>query len=254
MENFIETQASITMNESLKKAWVSTKANIWLMAGFVLIYYIVSWALQQIPGVSSVLSLVSFILSASLLTAFHTYEQRGKLDFNDFFSWSPRFGRLFLGNLLLLAMVIAIMVPVVIVLMISLGAGFFTSMFSDPEAFMTSLLGGWFIVIMLCLLAFFFVVGVFLFAYPFLVLFTDMPLTEALSKSIRIGRANMGQIFLFFLMAIGIALLGCLALGIGLTVSIAVLTGTQYYFMKSMLPSAGEADRWDFMKQQDDRF
>jgi len=87
------------------------------------------------------------------------------------------------------------------------------------------------------------------FAFPYLAQFTDMPLGQALGYSWKIGRNNIGQIILYILLSIGLVILGTLLLLIGLAVTIPLIVGIQFFFVRSIFPTE-EKQEWDFMNTQ----
>lgn len=250
MEN-TSTISSENITQSLGKAWDTTKANIWLLAGFCVIYGIAYFILGMIPFVSLLVSVCSFIFSASIFSAFQQYSQNGKLEFNEFFSWSPRFGRLLMGNLLLIGLFLLFFIPVIIVTVFVVGISFFTTtlpeLAQDPNGWQAII--GPLLMFVLAMFVIGLILSVFFFAYPFLVQYTELPLMDALRKSFQIGRNNVGQIILYFILSFGLMILGFMALGIGIVVTIPLIVGTQYYFMRSIIPDENNAEtsQWDFM-------
>lgn len=219
-----------------------------------MLYFVLSF----IPGIGTLAGLFSFAFVASIYSAYNVYEKNKKLEFNDFFSWSPRLGRLFLGNLLLVGLALLIFIPVIIILIAIIGIGSFTDVFKnadffkDPENIRSILVPGvlLFVLVIFVIFVIMILIGIALFAYSFLLQFTDMPFMTALKTSWKIGRNNVGQIIIFALIAIGLSILGTMALLIGLAVTIPLLAGTQYYFLNSMMPQIeSETEQWDFMKQ-----
>lgn len=252
MQN-ISTIASLSITQSLQKSWDTMKANIWLLAGFTVLFYLLYFILSFIPGIGTLAGLFSFAFVACIYSAYNVYEKNKKLEFNEFFSWSPRFGRLFLGNLLLVGLALLIFIPIIIILIAIVGIGSFTDVFKnadffkDPENVRSILVPG-VLLFVLVIFVIMILIGIALFAYSFLLQFTDMPFMTALKTSWKIGRNNVGQIIIFALIAIGLSILGTMALLIGLAVTIPLLAGTQYHFLNSMMPQT-ETEQWDFMKK-----
>lgn len=246
MEN-ISAIASSSIGKSLNQAWGSTKANIFLLAGFSFSCFVIAVIMTFIPGLNFVVNLFSFVVTASMFSAYDTYERTGKLEFNDFFGWSSRFGRLFLGNLVLFVIAIAVLIPVMIVLFVIIGMGAMSSLVSspDPETFIR-MYGAQIAVFVLVFFVVMLLLAIWLFAYPFIIQFTDLSYGEALKLSWKIGRNNIGHLILFVLLAIGLSILGFLCLGIGLAVTSALIIGVQFYFLRSMF-AAGDT-QWDFNK------
>ncbi len=246
MEN-TSTIASMDMGQSLGKAWDAVKANIWLFAGFTVVYYIAYFILAMIPFVGQLAGFFSFIFGASIFTAYATYEKNGKLEFNEFFSWSPRFGRLFTGHLLMIGIGILIFIPLIIAFFALIGFSALGTIVSDPSPEnIMALFGSSFVIFILICLAVGLFFMVWFFAYPYIVLYTDMPLMDAMRLSWKIGRNNIGQLILFVLLGIGLSILGTLCLLIGLTVTIPLMFGAQFFFLRSILPSQDD-QQWDFM-------
>ncbi|MBL7710856.1 MAG: hypothetical protein JNL13_00255 [Chitinophagaceae bacterium] len=248
MMEHTSTIAGLDIGQSFSKAWKATKENIWLLAGFTVVYYIAYFILAMIPFVGGLAGFFSFIFGASVFAAYHIYEKKGSLEFSDFFSWSPRFSRLFLGHLLAIGISLLFLIPLVIAFVAFIGFSAIGAAISNPEDIM-SLFGPGFAVFLLLMLLLGVLFAVWLFAYPYLVQFTDMPLTEALRLSWKIGRNNIGQLILFLVLAIALTLLGAMLLLIGLAVTTPLIMGVQFYFLRSIFPEQQEPEQWDFMNQ-----
>lgn len=232
------TIGSLSIFQSLGRAWEALKANVWLFAGFTLVYFIASSIIGFIPSFGGVTSLFGFIFTASIFSALQVYEQKPELDFNDFFSWSTKFGRLFLGNLLLLVLSILILIPFIFMLIAILGISFFTEFVANmqnPEGISALIDGTSIFVLLLFILLFVIVVSIALFAYPFIIQFTELSFTDALKYSFKIGRNNIGQAIVFAFVSLGLAILGTIFCGIGLLFTIPLIMATQYYFLKDMI-------------------
>lgn len=244
------TIGSQSIIQSLGNAWDNVKSNVWLFAGFALVYAIISGILSVIPILGNLASLFSFIFSASIFSALNVYDRTKSLDFSDFFKWSPKFGRLFLGNLLLGILVIFLLIPFAFILVAILGLSFFTDIASNPENLRGLLVGSTILVLVLAVLLFVIIVSIALFAFPYIIQFTDLSFSESLSYSFKIGRNNIGQVVLFAFVALGLSILGLVLCGIGLLITIPLVVATQYYFLHDMI-SEKEPDvaQWDFMQQ-----
>jgi hypothetical protein len=245
------TIGSLSIIQSLGRAWDALKANVWLFAGFTLVYFIASSIIGFIPSLGGITSLFGFIYTASIFSALQVYDKKPELDFNDFFSWSPKFGRLFLGNLLLLVLAVIIMVPFVLIIIAILGFSFFTefaSNMNDPEAMRLLINGSSIVVLILFILLFVIVVSIALFAYSFIIQFTEMSFTDALKYSFKIGRNNIGQVIIFAFVSLGLAILGTIFCGVGLLFTIPLIMATQYYFLKDMIAdnTPQPEGQWDF--------
>jgi uncharacterized membrane protein len=79
------------------------------------------------------------------------------------------------------------------------------------------------------------VVSVALFAYSFIIQFTELSFTDALKYSFKIGRNNIGQVIIFAFVSLGLAVLGTLFCGVGLLFTIPLIMAIQYYFLKDMI-------------------
>jgi uncharacterized membrane protein len=242
---------SISIAESLSRSWNAVVSkNIWIIAGFTFLYYLVTGVASLIPFLGMAFGLLGFIYSVSMFSAFHKIEKNdGELTFNDFFSWSPKFGKLFVAYLVMLLMAVVMVTILMILIFATLGVGFFTDVFQGNTPDVSGN-----VLMMLGLLAILFLAVMFLFfIYTFGVLyltqFRDMSLSESLSMSWKIGKANAGKLFLFGLLATGISLLGLMALVVGLLIAIPVISGMQYYFLRSMFPDERQQEQWDFMKE-----
>jgi uncharacterized membrane protein len=242
------TIAALDIGQSFSKAWKSTKENIWLLAGFTVVYYVLYCILAFVPLINGLASFFSFIMSASIFAAYDTYEKKGNLEFSDFFSWSPRFSRLFLGHLLMIGIALLFFIPLIIALLAFVGVSALSTLASSPEQFF-AVFGSGLILFFIIAFAIGLVFGIWFFAYPYLVQFTDMPLMDALRLSWKIGRNNIGQLILFLLLAIALTILGTMLLLIGLTVTIPLIMGVQFFFLRSIFPEQQESEKWDFMNQ-----
>ncbi|WP_344822497.1 hypothetical protein [Rurimicrobium arvi] len=247
------TIAGYGMGTSLSRAWDDIKSNVFLYAGFSVVFLIVYAILSLIPFLGMLTGFVSFIFNVSIFAACHHYRQTGQLEFGNFFSWSPKFGRLFLGNLIYVGLAILVMIPLVIISIAMLGLSAFSVLVEDPQTFIItygSTLAG--IALMFVVVSIIF--GIWFFAYFFLLQFTEMSYSEALKASWKIGRNNIVQLIAFVLLSIGLSLLGVLVLIIGLAVTFPLLIATQYHFMRNFVPESSGEDDWDIMKEANTSF
>jgi hypothetical protein len=245
------TIGSFSIFQSLGLSWNALRANVWLFAGFSLVYFIASSIIGFIPSFGGITSLFSFIYTASIFSALQVYDTKPELDFNDFFSWAPKFGRLFLGNLLLLVLSVLILIPFLLMVVAILGIGFFTAFMGNmhnPEGFAGLMDGTSIIVLILFVVLFVVVVSVALFAYSFIIQFTELSFTDALKYSFKIGRNNIGQVIIFAFLSLGLAVLGTLFCGVGLLFTIPLIMAIQYYFLKDMIAdnTPQPQEQWDF--------
>lgn len=244
------TIGSQSIIQSLSLGWESIKANVWLFAGFTFLYLLISSILSLIPFLGNVASLFGFVFSASVFSALHFYDRTKTLEFSDFFKWSPKFGRLFLGNLLLTILVVIMLIPFVFILIAILGISFFTELAANPENLQGLFVGSTILILVLAILLFVIVVSIALFAYPYIIQFTELSFTEALTYSFKIGRNNIGQVILFAFVAVGLSILGLVLCGVGLLFTIPIIVATQYYFLHDMISDEEpEESKWDFMQQ-----
>jgi uncharacterized membrane protein len=234
MSNF-SAIGSLSIVQSLSRGWDSIKANIWLFGGFAVIYFLLSMILGFIPVVGQFVNLCSFIFSASIFSALNVFDTKRKLDFNDFFLWSPKFLRLFVGNLLLIALFIFIMIPFAFILIAILGVGFFTELMKGPEVFEGLFVGSTILILILAVILFIIILSIALFAYQYIIQFTELSYFDALKYSFKIGRNNIGQVVIFAFVALFLMILGGLLLGMGLFFTIPLIVATQYYFLQDMI-------------------
>src|SRR5690349_13570505 len=92
----------VSPTEGLGKAWDAVMANLGVMVGFTALYFIVTSVVGMIPFLGNVTNLFSFIFSVSLFCAFASIDKGGKATFDDLFSWTPKFARLLVANLITL--------------------------------------------------------------------------------------------------------------------------------------------------------
>jgi hypothetical protein len=247
--NDISLKFTLTPTQALSKAWNAVTGNLGPMAGFTFLYFIVVGFLGRMPFVSQVTNLFQFVFAASLFCAFDTIDRYGKASFNDFFSWTPKFGKLLVAQLLYLVCVLILLIPLFVALFSvvgiafldeNAGSGFGAAFFSAASfAAVIGIVGLLFVEIIVLL--------IFTFAFMFIVQFRDMPLVDAFKLSFRIGRENPAQLVIFLFLVLGVVLLGLLAIFIGLLIAIPVIVGMQYYLMRSIFPVA-ENNQWDFMR------
>lgn len=234
-----EQNRPAAIGDCLQRAWDALKPNIWLFAGFTLLYYIASGLLTQmaffIPGASLISGLFSFILPVSLYSAFQVAEGGAEVRFGDFFNWTPKFGRLFLGALIIYAILLALLIPAGLLFGFSFFAG------AMDYRYMVGLGFGMFGLFFFIFVIFF----VFTFALYFLLLKKDMSIGETLSATLRFGSKHFGQIMLWMLFAIGLFIAGAIPCGIGLLVTLPLIVGMQYFFLTSIYPDA-KREVWDF--------
>ena len=236
-------KAPISITDALSMSWKSITSNLGLFIGFSLLYFIVASVLNLIPGINIIVSLLGFIYPVSIYYGLKAIDDFDSPSFSNLFDWSPQFGKLLGGYIVLGLVILAIFIPVII-LVITLAGGFavFSEMLSGYEEVSAAFIAG--VIGLSLLLA---IPALMLqFSYLFLLCFKKSSIGEALSLSWRIGVANFGSLLLFALLAIGISILGLLCLGVGLLVAIPLIIGMQYYFLRSIFPE--EKDDWDFMK------
>jgi uncharacterized membrane protein len=249
--NEIPLKFTLSPSNALNKAWNAVTSNMGPMVGFTILYGIVISVAGRIPFIGQVANLFQFVFAASLFSAFDAIDRYGKASFNDFFTWTPRFGKLLVAQLIYVVIALVLLIPLFIALFSLLGIDYlneysgssFGTVFFRDASMAT--------VISLIVLAFFEIILllIFTFAFMFLVQFKDMPAIDALKLSFKIGKENPGQIVVFALLAIGVAILGLLALFIGLLIAIPVIVGMQYYLIRSIYPAA-EKTQWDFMRNE----
>jgi hypothetical protein len=238
----------LSSTEALGRSWDAVKANLLSMAGFTFLYFLISGVLKKIPFIGGFTNLFQFIYHASLFSAFDGIE-RGERGSSNLFSWTPKFGKLLLANLILYLIAIVLMIPFLVLFFTTIGSDYMSG-FSDA-GFRATILAGfsWALIIGLFGLVFlgFLVLAILTFAFTFLVQFRDLTIVESLKLSMRVGRENIGEIILFALVGFGVMLLGALALIIGLLVAFPVVFGMQYYMVRSIFP-VEEVNKWDFME------
>lgn len=257
MSNY-STIGTQSIFDSLSKSWAAVKANVWLFAGFSFFYFIISTVFGFVPFLAEISSLFGFIFTASFYSAFQVYDvKQGEVDFGDFFKWSPQFGRLFLGNLLLAILAIVLVIPFVLLLVGIIGIDVFVniansadSLKDDPEAIWKIISGSTILIVLLAFILFVIALSLAFFAFPYVLQFTKMPIGEAIKYSLKIGRNNIGQMVLFALLAVGLSIIGLIFCGLGLLITFPLIFGTQYYFLKDMIAEKSDSDsEWNFEVQ-----
>lgn len=250
----ISTIAGYGVGTSLEKAWKDIKENIFLYAGFTVLFGIAYFIVSLMPVLGRLLTgLCGFLYSVSIFSASHAFARNGQLEFNDFFAWAPRFGRLLVGNLLYIVILMFVFIPILIISVSMVGFAALKGMPEDPVSFFQTF-GGTLIGIILVVLLIAVLLGVWFFAYFFLIQYTNLRYSECMRASWKIGRNNFVQLFAFFLLSIGLSLMGAMALLIGLAVTMPLLVATQYHFLRNFVPEDGRDEDWDIMKDQSASF
>lgn len=244
---FTETSVSPNVGDALQRAWTALKPNIWLFLGFTVLffigYYILMFLLILIPFGNLLVNVFGFIYPVSLYTAFQACEGGRELEFRDFFNWTPRFGRLFLGSLVLYAIILAIMIPLALIFGVSLMASSsFTTNYSASDLDRYMGIGFGFIGLGL-LVGLLYTIATF--AFHYLLLKRDLPLGETMATSARTGFRIVGPILLFALLALGLFFVGTIACGVGLLITIPLIIGTQYFMLQDVFPDPAQ-NNWDF--------
>lgn len=239
-------KSKISVSDALSASWKSVMANIWPLAGFTFLYFLVTSMLNRIPGVSFFTSFLGFIYPVSMFYAFRAIDSYGSLSFNDLFNWTPRFWRMLGAYAILLLIVLVLCIPVFITAGL-IGVGIITDFFDIVDIYETV---SWSTILTIFSVSLIIVIPIYIlqFSYLFIVCFRDQNLGDVIKLSWQAGITNIGSLLLIALVALGIALLGMLALFVGLLVAIPVIIGMQYYFLKSIFPIQDE-NNWDFQRQ-----
>jgi len=245
-------KASISMSDSLSRSWNAVMKNIWIFAGFTILYIIVISFLSRIPVVKSLTGFVSFILPLSIFCAMQVAHKQGVCNFSDFFNWTPKFGKLLVANLVLILVKIVVFIPIIILILTTVGFGILGTYMSGSYGVVREsfgmLSGGLIGLIVLFAIILSFLLLILSFSYLFLIYFKDYNPMQALSTSWAVGKQNAGPIILFVFIAIGVSILGVLALLIGIIVAIPVILGMQYFYLRDIFPDDSAVEEWDIMK------
>lgn len=237
----------------LEKAWNATKANLLLMVGVSVVFCTMYHFFYYIPLAGGIARLLcGFFITMSLFSAYDAFEKTGKLEFNDFFSWTPKVVRLLSGNLLVMALIFLFVIPLALFMLFFIGGSLFSALWTNPQDII-ALFGTGMLIYGIIVLLVLITLGVMLFAYPFIIQFTDLPLMDCLKLSMKIGRNNIGQIILYTILAFGLIILGIIAFLIGLAIVLPLLVGIQYYFMRNLFPLEEIKQEWDFMNESNAR-
>jgi hypothetical protein len=248
------TIAGSGIGTSLEKAWKDIKQNIFLYAGFTVLFGIAYFIVSLIPILGNFTTgLLGFLYSVSIFSASHAFALKGQLEFNDFFGWSNRFSRLLVGNLLYIVIMIFVFIPLIIISLSIIGFAALRGVADDPVSFFQTY-GGTLAGIILVFIAIAIVLGIWFFGYFFLIQYTDMRYSECMRVSWKIGRNNFIQLIAFFFLSIGLSMLGALVLLIGLSVTMPLLVATQYHFLRNFVPENSREQEWDMMKDQPSSF
>ena len=192
-----------SISEALKYGWTNTKENFGLLIGVVLFNGVVG-IIAQIPSVvvgpasllSIFLSFVAALVNYGLMMCFTSLclkiADEGSARFDDLFEPLPLFVN-FAGAMILMY--------------IAMGIGF-----------MLLIIPGIFILTML-------------FFVPYVVVDEKRGILQSLARSVELSKGIRLQIFLFFLVLVVLNVLGAMALGVGLLVTIPVtyLASTYVY-------------------------
>lgn len=235
--------------DALSISWNACFSNLGPFVGFVVLFYIASFMLSLVPFVGWVSNLFGFVICSAMFSGFQSVAQQGKASFDQLFSWTPRFGKLLGGYVLLFLIAVALFVPVILFLFLNLGLQFFTEISKGSTTYLASLtnLSGFFLLgLFLLTIAAFMVLSVLSFAYVFILQYKDLGIGESLKLSIAVGRENLGHIIVFVLLVIGLVILGFLACFVGLLVVVPLIYGMQYHMLRSIFPDE-QKEHWDFM-------
>jgi hypothetical protein len=240
---------TISPGGSLSKAWQSVTANLGPFIGFTILYFIATSIFNAIPFIGWLTSFFQFIMTVSVFSGLDYIDRNRKLSFSNLLDWTPKFGRLLGASVITFFMSLILFAPLVIYFLITQGTSFVMNLsdatgryaafrFAPVSVTLITLIYGFIGLVVLC---------VYTFAFFFLIQFSDIPVMEALKLSFRIGKENFGRITVFLFLAIGVIILGVLALLLGVLVAIPLVIGMQYYMMRSIIP-ADETGKWDFEK------
>lgn len=242
--------AGYGVGTSLEKAWKDIKSNIFLYAGFTVLFGIAYFMVSLMPVLGRLLTgLCGFLYSVSIFSASHAFARNGQLEFNDFFGWAPRFGRLLVGNLLYLVVLMFIFIPIIVISISLVGFAALKGMPEDPLSFFQTF-GGTLLGIILVVVLLLVILGVWFFAYFFLIQYTELRYSECMRASWKIGRNNFVQLVAFFFLSLALSMLGAMLLLIGLAVTMPLLVATQYHFMRNFVPENGRDEEWDILRDQ----
>jgi hypothetical protein len=222
-------------------AWLFTdvaQLGVWVL--MALVFFVVTVLLHFVPLLGSVASfLLHFVLSGGLLLAAARSARREVPPFGDLFAgFGPRAGQLIaLGLLVFVAclMVFAAMAAVGLVAAVSaIGGGLLNSMtLPDPAAWGIGL--GTAGLLLLCLLA---LIPISMAAWlaPALVMLRGVPPVEALRLSLSACMGNLAALTVYGLVAIFLAIVATLLLGLGWLVVLPLAFLSTYAAFQDLFP------------------
>lgn len=259
MNNY-STKPSINIVEAFKQSWNTLTSNVWMYAGFTLLYFIVGVAIVKLfPMLSNFGSIFALILNTSIFSAFYNnINNQSEVTFDDFFKWKPKFGRIMIGHLILYGFSLVLIFIFGIIAFAFIGIDWIADFIKLIHQFNFELFSVFdyiaksvitFLVVATLLYALIYSLGFF--AYAYIIQFSDMNFGSALKYSFKIGIYNALTIILFSILSLIISILGLMFCGVGLLFTTPWILGAQYFLLKGIVRHENKEDSvdlWDINK------
>ena len=224
-----EPQKKLKIGEALSASFATMNNQVGSSIGFLVIFFISSFLLNLIPFVN-VLSTLFF--SPQMIQGFplaaDAQKRKGLAALKDFFGGFKYAGSLALYVLFSGFIMLIVAMPILLWIY---NLGFFheISLFQseDPEALL-SLLSTFKLPLFLVMLLFF-IVSIFLFFGPNLIVFQGYSAWQSLVLSFKLGSRHFVSIFLSFLLSAALSILGIICLLVGLLYFIPVTYYLRYH-------------------------
>lgn len=211
------------------------KGNWGLVIGALVVAFLINVALQFVPFIGGLVGMfVMTILYAGIVKIFHRLDTEGSAEFADLFAgFSEKTGSLVLLALVQLAIYIGamILVGLVVVGAVGLDGSIFSAMeqgrMPDVSGAALGLMG---LVLLVAMMA----IGLlFYFTIP-LVFLGNLDLGEALGTSFKAALKNFLPLFVYWLVAMVLVLVGMIPLMLGLLFVMPILAGAYYVSFKDV--------------------
>lgn len=251
VEHAAEHGYEFSTSTYFSRGYESFKERVGEYIGYTVAYLVISIILSVIPIVGQ---LVSLVIAGPLSLAYaiftHRLHTNQSTEFSNFFDGFKKFGSLFATYILQLIIYLIIMLPAIFII----GFSFFMNMASgDPEAIMDSMDSfAANSILFLVLIAIFIYVAISLRWSLQLNYFHNYSPVDSIKQSFRLVNKNWFAHFGFMFLCVLIAILGVLALFVGLLVAIPVIGAADYHGFADVTGLGKEEDEVSFKSSFDE--
>ncbi len=246
VENAIRNGYNLNVGDSLSRGIDIFKKNV---GGFIG-YAVMSGIIILIVGLLPIISLANIFLSPILIAGFyivaHKIANNETTTFNDFFKGFDKFGEFALLGVLQLVIYLAIFIPFIIVVFITIGMGALSGQSGPALASALLGIGGFAGIVLLLTLAAVIYVSVNLMTASPLILFCNYNAVDAMKTSFKLVGKQWGSWFLLALLGMVLNFFGSIVFLIGLLISFPIVYCMNYSAFRSVV-RLGEQD--DLYKQ-----